>query len=95
MTKQPIIVPLTVLPQKKDNGPCKNGPIYFNYKRGIVMWLKEIGDHVEQGDAVCEAEVEKKTALLTAPVSGMLTEICIDNAGEFGAGDILGYIDQE
>ncbi len=92
MERQPIIVPVSAAAQKNEGSAYKSGPIYFNYKTGILFWRKQVGDFVQQGEAVCEVEADKKTAEFYAPVSGILQEQCKQDGDECTAGDILGYV---
>ena len=41
----------------------------------IVEWYKHEGDHVEQGDPICQVETQKLMNDVEAPVSGTLTKI--------------------
>lgn len=74
------------------NCECMKEPVDLSGKRGTLVWLKEVGESVAQGEVVCEGEVDKKTVEFVAPQAGILIEQCIDNHSIFRAGDILGYI---
>ena len=41
----------------------------------IVEWYKQEGDHVTQGDPICQVETQKLMNDVEAPVSGTLTKI--------------------
>jgi pyruvate dehydrogenase E2 component (dihydrolipoamide acetyltransferase) len=41
----------------------------------IAKWLKHEGDHVSEGEALCEVETEKTTDEIQAPASGTLLKI--------------------
>lgn len=73
--------------------PCQDRPVKLTYKKGIVLWVKNIGDRVVQDEPVCEAEVEKATLELCAPCAGTLVEKCILDNEEFTFGQVLGYIE--
>lgn len=90
-----IIVPDSLLPKPLPyrNCQCMKEPVDLTEKKGILIWICQTGDRVEAGQTVCEGEVEKKTVEITAPVSGVLCEKCIEDEFVFRAGDILGYIE--
>ncbi|NLD20556.1 MAG: hypothetical protein GX663_10015 [Clostridiales bacterium] len=89
-----IIVEAEKMPKKdlKRTCKCMNEPIELNTKKGVLTWLKSIGDDVKQGDVICEGEVEKKVMEFTASDDGILTDQCIKDGETFAAGSILGYI---
>ena len=41
----------------------------------VLSWLKQVGDHVNQGDDLVEVETEKVLNVLPAPATGVLTAI--------------------
>jgi pyruvate/2-oxoglutarate dehydrogenase complex dihydrolipoamide acyltransferase (E2) component len=43
----------------------------------IVRWLKQVGDHVEAGDAIAEMETAKSTLEVEAPATGILSQILV------------------
>lgn len=47
----------------------------------LIAWLKKEGDHVEQGEALCDVEAAKVSATVDAPVSGRLARVIVQ-AGE-------------
>jgi len=51
------------------------------------------GAAVEEGQVICEGEVEKKAFEIKAPASGILEEQCLSDDDEFTADSILGYIE--
>ncbi len=89
-----IIVPDHLLPKPQPyrNCACMKEPIDLSEKKSIVTWLCETGDSVCEGQVICEGEVDKKTIEIKAPATGVLTEILIEDAHVFKAGDVLGYI---
>lgn len=44
----------------------------------VTSWLKKVGDKVEKGDALCEAEEAKVADVVEAPISGVLVEILVE-----------------
>ena len=59
----------------------------------VINWFVSEGGAVEEGDVLCEIQVEKVDVDIPAPTSGTLTEIVVPEDGEFGHGDVLAYID--
>lgn len=45
----------------------------------ITSWLKAIGDRVEKGEIIAEMETAKTTVEIEAPVSGVLTDIAVED----------------
>ena len=43
----------------------------------LVQWLVAAGDRVTQGDLIAEFETDKSTVEYEAPVSGVVTELCL------------------
>ncbi len=96
-SKVTIIAPDVVMPIKDLDHPCpcQNVPVKLQNKKGkILVWLKDIGERVEQGEVICEGEVRLKAVELTAPCKGTLIEQCVDMDDDFTAGTILGYIEK-
>ena len=42
----------------------------------VMKWLKQPGDSVQKGEALCEVEEAKVTDVVESPADGTLTEIC-------------------
>jgi pyruvate dehydrogenase E2 component (dihydrolipoamide acetyltransferase) len=58
----------------------------------VVNWLKSIGDELEEGEDLVVVETDKVTNTISAPISGKLTEILV-NEGEYAeVGAKLGII---
>jgi len=61
---------------------------------GIVStWFVREGATVEEGDLLCEIQVEKVDADVLAPTDGTLDEILVPEDGEFARGDVLARIE--
>jgi pyruvate/2-oxoglutarate dehydrogenase complex dihydrolipoamide acyltransferase (E2) component len=58
----------------------------------VVNWFVREGATVEEGDTLCEIQVEKVSVDVLAPVSGELVEIVLGEDAEFGRGDTLARI---
>jgi pyruvate/2-oxoglutarate dehydrogenase complex dihydrolipoamide acyltransferase (E2) component len=60
---------------------------------GVVSnWFVREGAQVDEGDVVCEIQVEKVSVDVPAPATGELTEIVHGEGDEFGRGDALAWI---
>lgn len=93
--KTAIIVPESLMPKPQPyrNCECMKRPIDLSVKKGVLTWLCEVGDTVEEGQVICEGEADKKTVEITAPAAGVLCEKAIEDEFVFQAGDVLGYIE--
>lgn len=72
---------------------CRKEPVLMTYKTAIIYWQKEVGDKVAAGECIAEGELEKQNIVIEAPVSGILTAICVENGEKADIKTILGYID--
>ena len=50
---------------------------------------------MKAGEAICDADVEKKTVEFVAPCDGVLVEQCIPEGGIFTTGAVLGIIEEQ
>ena len=44
-----------------------------NLEGAVTVWFVEQGDHVSEGDVLCEMAVEKSAFEITAPATGKIT----------------------
>lgn len=58
----------------------------------VVNWFVSGGRAVEEGDSLCEIQVEKVSVDVLAPASGELDEIALGEDAEFEKGDTLAWI---
>lgn len=58
----------------------------------LTSWMKNDGDYVNEGEAVCEIESDKATMELPAPSSGVL-KILKDAGSELKIGEVIGVLD--
>ncbi|MBB6486335.1 dihydrolipoamide acetyltransferase family protein [Rhizobium lusitanum] len=66
-------------------------PIEQEGTKAIVRnWLKQIGDHVKEGDALVELETDKVTQEISAPCDGILSEIAMADGDDAMPGAMLG-----
>jgi 2-oxoglutarate dehydrogenase E2 component (dihydrolipoamide succinyltransferase) len=71
-------------------------PIEQEGTKAVVRnWLKQIGDHVREGDALVELETDKVTQEIAAPCDGILSEIAMSDGDDAVPGAILGRMSIE
>lgn len=63
-------------------------------KMTILDWLKEIGEHVDQGEPLCEVETDKANSEIESPVAGILAERA-QVGSEYRVGEVIAVIDTE
>lgn len=61
----------------------------------VANWFVREGGHVEEGETVCEIQVEKVSVDVPAPASGRVAEIRVRANEQFGRGDALGRIEPD
>jgi 2-oxoglutarate dehydrogenase E2 component (dihydrolipoamide succinyltransferase) len=61
----------------------------------IRTWFFEEGDAVTEGDDLVELAAEDSVITITAPVSGILTEVCLDEDETVQRDEVLCIIDDE
>jgi 2-oxoglutarate dehydrogenase E2 component (dihydrolipoamide succinyltransferase) len=59
----------------------------------LLDWRKQPGDFVNRDEALTDLETDKVILEVPAPVSGVLTEICLPSGSEVKAGDVLARIE--
>ncbi|MFC4544576.1 lipoyl domain-containing protein [Halosolutus amylolyticus] len=59
----------------------------------VVNWFAREGRQVDEGETLCEIQVEKVSVDVPAPVAGEVVEIARDEDEEFTRADTLGWID--
>jgi 2-oxoglutarate dehydrogenase E2 component (dihydrolipoamide succinyltransferase) len=61
-------------------------------KASVKTWLKQVGDRVELGEPLLELETDKVAMEVTAPATGVVAEILVEDGGEAEKGALLGRI---
>lgn len=61
----------------------------------IVHWLKDVGDRVEDGEALCEVETDKANSEIESPAAGTLVELRGEVGARYGVGDVIAVIEME
>lgn len=59
----------------------------------VVNWFAREGRELEDGESICEIQVEKVSVDVSAPAAGTLVEIECDEDDEITPADTLGWID--
>lgn len=60
----------------------------------VAKWLKKAGDAVTMSDLLVELETDKVTLEINAPVSGVMSQIKINEGATVKVGDVLGMMDE-
>ncbi|ELY97700.1 lipoyl domain-containing protein [Natrialba aegyptia] len=61
----------------------------------VVNWFTSEGTRVDEGDPLCEFQVEKVSVDVPAPASGILDEIALDEDDEFEKGETIAWVRRE
>ncbi len=61
-------------------------------RAAVKTWLKQVGDRVEAGEPLLELETDKVAMEVSAPASGVLAEIVIEEGRDAAKGAVLGRI---
>lgn len=61
----------------------------------LVKWLKEVGDTIKKGDALCELETDKATTELESFVEGILLKRLVEDDSEIEIGTVIAHIGEE
>ncbi len=91
----PVIVPDKVEPKKGKAYDWLNqsGPVDLSLEPIFISWVKKEGEVVEKGETIVHGEVQKRIVSITAPCSGVIDEIMIDDNMAHSSGETLGYIE--
>lgn len=58
----------------------------------VINWFTSEGAHVDEGQRLCEVQVEKVDVDVHSPVDGVLDEVVVGEDEEFQRGDVLAYV---
>lgn len=61
----------------------------------LLFWYVEPGQPVAEGQDLCEIESAKAVVVITAPCSGTVVELLVEESGAVESGQILGRIRPE
>ena len=60
----------------------------------IISWVKNVGDYVEVEETILEVATDKVDSEVSAPVSGIITEIRFQKDAVVEVGTVLALIDE-
>ena len=60
----------------------------------LIKWLKQEGEAVKKGDALCELETDKAATELESFVEGILLQQVVEAGSEIEIGTVIAYIGQ-
>ncbi|MBN1553580.1 MAG: hypothetical protein JXA11_02460 [Phycisphaerae bacterium] len=58
----------------------------------LIRWLKQEGDSVKRGEALCEIETDKAAVDLESFAEGVLLKRLIDDDTMVAVGDVIAYV---
>ena len=58
----------------------------------LISWHKQAGDYVNKNESLVDLETDKVTLEVTAPESGLLSQILKDNGAIVTGGEILALL---
>lgn len=61
----------------------------------LIEWLKEVGDHVDEGEPIAELETDKTNSELESPFSGTLVELLVEEKTEVTPGQVIARLSDE
>lgn len=61
----------------------------------IVEWLKKVGDHVDEDEALAEVEAEKVEETLESPATGTLVEILVEEGSSVEVRTVVAVIETD
>jgi len=59
----------------------------------VIKWFKAVGDHVSEGDVLCEIETAKSTMEIPTANNGIIKEIKVQAGETVPVGTLLAVID--
>ena len=59
----------------------------------VLKWLKQVGDHVTDGDVLCEVETDKSTMEVPTTIDGTIKEIRVKEGDIVPVGTILAIVE--
>lgn len=61
----------------------------------ISFWHKKEGDDVEKGDDLVEIETDNGAISISAPATGIVSQIIAEEGGMVSPGDIIAIVEEE
>src|SRR5262249_50747414 len=59
----------------------------------VLRWLKQVGEHVTEGEPILELETDKATGEVESPASGVLAETLVQSGDTVEPGQLVGRIE--
>ena len=60
----------------------------------LIRWLKQEGDPVQRGEALCEIETDKAAVDLESYAEGILLKRLVDNEAMVAIGTVIAHVGQ-
>jgi len=60
----------------------------------LIKWLKETGDNVKRGEALCEVETDKANMELESVGEGVLLQKLVPEGTDVQVGSVIAYVGQ-
>jgi len=61
----------------------------------VIEWIREVGDHVKEGDPLVLVETDKTEVEIESPHTGTITEVLAASDSEISTGDPLCIIESD
>ncbi len=61
----------------------------------LVNWVKQVGDHIEQGEVIAEIETDKATLEIEASASGTILKLLAEPGDAVPVGEVIAYVGEE
>jgi 2-oxoglutarate dehydrogenase E2 component (dihydrolipoamide succinyltransferase) len=55
----------------------------------LLAWHKQVGDHVDEGEAIADLETDKTNSELASPFSGTVVELLVEEGAEVVPGQVI------
>lgn len=55
----------------------------------LTSWLKQVGDHVDAGEAIAELETDKTNSEIEAPAAGTVAELLVSEGDDVVPGQVI------
>lgn len=55
----------------------------------LTSWLKQVGDHVDAGEAIAELETDKTNSELESTVAGTVAELLVAEGADVVPGQVI------
>lgn len=59
----------------------------------LVSWLKQVGDHVNEGEDLLEVETDKAQVTVQSPASGKIAQLLFTVDAEIKTGEVIAILE--